>query len=151
MVLGGPISLITWAGYFRGVPCVCCVCPVIVVRRQLLLACQWVGLTLRLTMTTVDNLLCGDWSHGVRFTLQNSGAIWVLPLGASVELSGFLVHSEVGHGVCWFWSFFWRAPVQAKVSICLYQIWGHLVGATEWHVVGCHSCWVWRHLDEAIL
>ena len=41
-------SLTTWAGCSRRVPQVAHVCPPAVVEPGLLLACQWVGLTLRL-------------------------------------------------------------------------------------------------------
>lgn len=75
------VSLITWAGCSRIVPCVICVCPPVIVEPCSLLACQWVELTLR--MTACENwphpqhrtLRC-EWvsSHGVGFTPVDFGA-----------------------------------------------------------------------------
>lgn len=75
------VSLITWAGCSRIVPCVICVCSPVIVEPCLLLACQWVELTLR--MTACENwphpqhrtLRC-EWvsSHGVGFTPVDFGA-----------------------------------------------------------------------------
>lgn len=74
------------AGCSRNVSCIGCVCSSVVVGPPLLLACQWVGLTLRLT---TESWL---WPYPMS---QN------YPLVVSfLELAGYsLVQSEVSHQV----------------------------------------------------
>ena len=60
--------------------------------------------------------------------VAGSGASRVYPLGVSfVELGGALVWSQAGCQVCWFGG----TLVKVKVSHCLCQVWGCLVGATQ--------------------
>lgn len=68
------VFLVTCAWCPRNVFCVGCVCPPVVVKVQLLLACEWVGLTsgwlpVRVTVTVAGMLLCLDWLIGARVAL----------------------------------------------------------------------------------
>ena len=114
---GGAVSLFTWAGCSE-CPCMGHVCPPVTAEPQLLLACQWVGLTLRLTG-------CEDclWlqqtavvQEGARVTLVRLWCQTCLPLR---WLGSSLVCSEAGHQVHLFWSLLGGATVLTKASFHL--------------------------------
>lgn len=81
-------SLIISAGISRGIPCIYCVCPSVVVGFWLLLAHQWAGFTFRMTSQEDWHWLqwmkfCLGLCHRDRFTLV--GLWWLLnPLFACV-------------------------------------------------------------------
>ena len=132
-----------------GVSCIDHVRPPFVVEPWLLFACQWVGLTLRLTG-------CEDWTQlpwelntwsricPCRVLVLMETTLWVLMGGASLWY-------KAGCQVCWFWSLLGRAQMQTEVSHCLCSAQGHLVGAMGCFSLGSSLCWAQRHIGDATL
>lgn len=145
------VSWILWTGCSRNVHFVSCVWPPVIVELSSLLACQCVGLTLRLAgwlwvlvMSTAYRLACWCQFYGMGFTPVWSGAYQDLPLGmllvdliwwGSFVVSSCPLRYIVSGGL------FGGAPVQGNVRHCLWPAWGYLLGSTEWSVVGSFLCW----------
>lgn len=131
-------------GCSKGVAYVGFMCPSVVVEPWLLLAHQWVGMTLRLTgyedgLLLQLIILCRGWSYGVGFTRVGLWFLLSPPFCVLfMELIGDLVWTEASH---WVWSFcdlFRGTLVQAQVSYCLCWARWYLGEAMLQTQVGCH-------------
>lgn len=127
----GTVSLVTCSGCFRRITFVICVCPLVIVEPWLLLACQWVRLSLKLTGYDIwpDLQLIGCYSEALpywlRFTPAGSRVCWDCPL--CVQLVGLFEQCSV---VVWSQapSVLVLGPLQRDFSACP----GHTLLVTIW-------------------
>ena len=139
------VSLITWIGRSKNIPCVLCLLScyfwvlhaiVSFVHGSDAQACWLWGSTL----ITVYELLYRYWSHEAEFASAGSGACQDLPL--EIPLVRLI---ESYSDVVWSWwlgvfilGFLWGTLVQTNVRCFLWLVLGNLFGATKWFTVcGC--------------
>lgn len=114
------ISLVTWAGCSRCVPCVEFMCPPVVVE-GLLLACQWEGL-----------IGCEDW-----LWLQWSSCCAQADRTQQICFSRDLVSAKSVHSVPCLWRWLGGGLLWLEAALGL-LVQGHLVWATRWSAEDCH-------------
>ena len=145
----------------KSVTCVGCMCPSVVVESLLLLAHQWMGFTLRLTLTvrTGQTTACGLWSRCCPHRLESDPVHMVPSLTTLLfcwvwnQLCHALLWFEAGHRMFWF---------------CGFLGWGVGFGASQGQLLPATGpgmpnrsyktfwgdsclCWIWRHVVGAVL
>lgn len=139
-------------GCSKGVSYVGFMCPSVVVEPWLLLAHQWVGMTLRLTgyedgLLLQLIILCRGWSYGVGFITVGLWFLLSPPFCVLfMELIGDFVWTEAGHWECSFCGLLGGALVQAQISHCLCWAWWYLGEAMLQTQAGCHYSQAAAHL-----
>lgn len=146
MLQGCPLS---------GLSLVWVVCSHIIVEPWLLLECQWVELTFRLTgceewlRLQLMGCFVGSWPQGANSFKQGSGACRVYLLGVPfLELTGWC------SAVVWSW-----LPGVLVLGLLGrdsgagpdQETQGPLVGSTKWSAVCSCQCWALRQLGKTVL
>ena len=136
-------------------PCVCNVDPPVVFKSWLLLACLYMGLTLRLADCEAQprpwHAIRSAVTHNTKQNLPQQGlvqvkiSLWICCLWSLLALA--LMLSESSHWVCWFWASLeglWCRPMSDAACDCSWATYLEIQSDPQYVATSAGFGWMWK-------